>query len=73
ALASEVVALLSEEPPRDYGDDLPAALRRARRGDDGYAARWRTEVRRLRGALSQAAAGRGGDPGGEERGVGLVV
>ncbi|MEU0579381.1 ATP-dependent helicase C-terminal domain-containing protein [Streptomyces griseoincarnatus] len=66
ALASEVVALFSEEPPRDYGDDLPAALRTARRGGDGYAARWRTEVRRLRGALSQAegAAGPGGDADG---------
>ncbi|MEU2993096.1 ATP-dependent RNA helicase [Streptomyces griseoincarnatus] len=66
ALASEVVALLSEEPPRDYGDDLPAALRTALRGGDGYAARWRTEVRRLRGALSQAegAARPGGDAGG---------
>ncbi|MGA5600108.1 ATP-dependent helicase C-terminal domain-containing protein [Streptomyces griseoincarnatus] len=66
ALASEVVALLSEEPPRDYGDDLPAAVRTARRGGDGYAARWRTEVRRLRGALSQAegAARPGGDAGG---------
>ncbi|MEV5091942.1 ATP-dependent helicase C-terminal domain-containing protein [Streptomyces griseoincarnatus] len=66
ALACEVVALLSEEPPRDYGDDLPAALRTARRGGDGYAARWRTEVRRLRGALSQAegAARPGGDAGG---------
>ncbi len=66
ALASEVVALLSEEPPRDHGDDLPAALRTARRGGDGYAARWRTEVRRLRGALSQAegAAGPGDAAGG---------
>ncbi|MGA5283538.1 ATP-dependent helicase C-terminal domain-containing protein [Streptomyces griseoincarnatus] len=66
ALACEVVALLSEEPPRDYGDDLPSALRTARRGGDGYAARWRTEVRRLRGALSQAegAARPGGDAGG---------
>lgn len=66
ALASEVVALISEEPPRDYGDDLPSALRTARRGGDGYAARWRTEVRRLRGALSQAegAARPGGDAGG---------
>ncbi|WP_268219632.1 ATP-dependent RNA helicase [Streptomyces sp. EMB24] len=66
ALASEVVALLSEEPPRDYGDDLPAALRTARRGGDGYAARWRTEVRRLRGALSRAegAAGPGDAAGG---------
>ncbi|WP_279328725.1 ATP-dependent helicase HrpB [Streptomyces sp. OS603R] len=88
ALASEVVALLSEEPPRDYGDDLPAALRTARRGGDGYAARWRTEVRRLRraaseaeGAIPAAEADTGGDdgipaprgPGAEERAVGLVV
>ncbi|MCA2202856.1 ATP-dependent RNA helicase [Streptomyces sp. SMS_SU21] len=63
ALASEVVALLSEEPPRDYGDDLPAALRTARRGGDGYAARWRTEVRRLRGALSQAEGAAGSSDG----------
>ncbi|MEV5272604.1 ATP-dependent helicase HrpB [Streptomyces werraensis] len=82
ALASEVVALLSEEPPRDHGDDLPTALRRARRGGDGYAARWRAEVRRLRGAASDAEgaapAGDGvtsgpGALGAEERGVGLVV
>ncbi|MBC7267365.1 MAG: DEAD/DEAH box helicase [Streptomyces sp.] len=49
--AAEVVALLSEEPPREYGDDLAAALRTARRGGDAYAGRWRAEVRRLR-ALS---------------------
>ncbi|MDX3415298.1 ATP-dependent helicase C-terminal domain-containing protein [Streptomyces sp. MD20-1-1] len=66
ALAAEVVALLSEEPPRDYGDDLPTALRRARRGGDGYAARWHTEVRRLRGALSQAEGAEG--PGGVAEG-----
>ncbi|MGW7075637.1 ATP-dependent helicase HrpB [Streptomyces sp. NPDC054866] len=48
--AAEVVALLSEEPPREYGDDLAAAWRVARRGGDGYAARWRTEVRRLAAA-----------------------
>ncbi|MGW4765348.1 ATP-dependent helicase HrpB [Streptomyces pseudogriseolus] len=79
ALASEIVALLSEEPPRDFGDDLSAALRTARRGGDGYAARWRTEVRRLRGAASEADAGGGGKapsqdtPGAEERAVGLVA
>lgn len=49
---AEVVALLSEEVPRDYGDDLAGALRRARRGGDAYAARWAAEVRRLR-AVSQ--------------------
>ncbi|KUO22786.1 ATP-dependent helicase HrpB [Streptomyces dysideae] len=46
--ASEVVALLSEEAPREYGDDLAAALRGARRGGDAYATRWRAEARRLR-------------------------
>ncbi|MFI9649769.1 ATP-dependent RNA helicase [Streptomyces sp. NPDC052040] len=46
--AAEVVALLSEEPPRDYGDDLAAAWRAARRGNDAYTARWRDEARRLR-------------------------
>ncbi|MEV0552797.1 ATP-dependent helicase HrpB [Streptomyces sp. NPDC050597] len=52
--AAEVVALLSEEPPREYGDDLAAALRAARRGGDAYAGRWRTEVRRLRAASAPA-------------------
>ncbi|WP_405879090.1 ATP-dependent helicase HrpB [Streptomyces sp. NBC_01384] len=48
--AAEVVALLSEEPPREYGDDLAAAWRAARRGGDAYAPRWRTESHRLRSA-----------------------
>ncbi|CAL9611254.1 ATP-dependent RNA helicase HrpB [Streptomyces sp. enrichment culture] len=52
--AAEVVALLSEEPPREYGDDLAGALRAARRGGDGYAARWRAEVRRLRALAGEA-------------------
>ncbi|MFJ6081929.1 ATP-dependent helicase HrpB [Streptomyces sp. NPDC092369] len=52
---AEVVALLSEEPPRTYGDDLAAALRAARRGGDAYAGRWRTEVRRLRSASTESA------------------
>ncbi|MFF1699069.1 ATP-dependent helicase HrpB [Streptomyces sp. NPDC058257] len=54
--AAEVVALLSEEPPREYGDDLAAAWRAARRGGDGYAARWRTEVRRLTAAAGTPGA-----------------
>ncbi|MEU2419956.1 ATP-dependent helicase HrpB [Streptomyces sp. NPDC007851] len=65
--AAEVVALLSEEVPREYGDDLGAALRSARRGGDSYSARWRAEVRRLRAVLTgvpqppegAAGAGRG--------------
>ncbi|MGW0532736.1 ATP-dependent helicase HrpB [Streptomyces sp. NPDC003032] len=56
--AAEVVALLSEEPPREYGDDLAAAWRAARRGGDAYAARWRVETRRLASA-ADAPAGRG--------------
>ncbi|ROP53888.1 ATP-dependent helicase HrpB [Streptomyces sp. PanSC9] len=70
-----VVALLSEEVPREYGDDLAAALRRARRGGDAYAGRWTAEVRRLRGVSGEserpagwrgpeAATGAGAEPSG---------
>ncbi|MFF9217804.1 ATP-dependent helicase HrpB [Streptomyces viridosporus] len=54
-LAAEVVALIGEEPPREYGDDLAGALRAARRGGDAYAGRWRTEVRRLRSLVSEVS------------------
>lgn len=53
---AEVVALLSEEAPREYGNDLVSAVRAARRGGDAYAQRWRTEVRRLRAVASEGAA-----------------
>ncbi|MEZ3178587.1 ATP-dependent helicase [Streptomyces pimonensis] len=56
-LAAEVVALIGEEPPREYGDDLAAALRTARRGGDAYAARWRKEVGRLGGLASELPGG----------------
>ncbi|MCW8101218.1 ATP-dependent RNA helicase [Streptomyces tauricus] len=64
ALAAEVVALLSEEPPREYGDDLAGCLRVARRGGDAYAGRWRAEVRRLRAVVAapRAAPGASGRP-----------
>ncbi|MER5896816.1 ATP-dependent helicase HrpB [Streptomyces sp. NPDC001876] len=68
--ASEVVALLSEEPPREYGDDLAAALRTARRGGDGYAARWRQEVRRLSSSLGSTA---GPGTGSDDAAAGLVA
>ncbi|WP_369033640.1 ATP-dependent RNA helicase [Streptomyces adonidis] len=55
ARAAEVVALLSEEPPREYGDDLTTAWRTARHANDAYATRWRTESRRLRSAAPDAA------------------
>ncbi|WP_093801355.1 ATP-dependent helicase HrpB [Streptomyces sp. Wb2n-11] len=54
--AAEVVALLSEEPPREYGDDLAAAWRAARRGNDAYGARWRQEARRLASAAGGSGA-----------------
>ncbi|MGK3938800.1 ATP-dependent helicase HrpB [Streptomyces caeruleatus] len=76
--AAEVTALLSEEAPREYGDDLAGALRAARRGSDAYAARWRAEVRRLRGVAAESAPGsapkdhRPAD-GGEDGLAGLVA
>ncbi|MFD5629447.1 ATP-dependent helicase HrpB [Streptomyces sp. NPDC127072] len=74
--AAEVVALLSEEPPREYGDDLAAAWRTARRGGDAYAARWRTESRRLR--TSSASVSGPPAPGtrsvaGDDQAAGLVA
>ncbi|MFD9812288.1 ATP-dependent helicase HrpB [Streptomyces sp. NPDC059080] len=66
--AAEVVALLSEEPPRSYGDDLAAAWRQARRGGDAYAGRWRQEARRL----ASAVAGLGPEDAGDaEAGAGF--
>ncbi|MEU2574437.1 ATP-dependent helicase HrpB [Streptomyces anulatus] len=70
--AAEVVALLSEEPPREYGDDLAAALRTARRGQDGYAARWKQEVRRLSSSLGSGSSGTG-KGGSDDAAVGLVA
>ncbi|MEV7235466.1 ATP-dependent helicase HrpB [Streptomyces sp. NPDC051020] len=71
--AAEVVALLSEEPPREYGDDLAVALRTARRGGCGYAARWRQEVRRLSSSLEGARDGSGTGSGTDDSAVGLVA
>ncbi|MFE5958437.1 ATP-dependent helicase HrpB [Streptomyces rubiginosohelvolus] len=70
--AAEVVALLSEGPPREYGDDLAAALRTARRGQDGYAARWKQEVRRLSGQVDGAGSGSGAGRS-DDAVVGLVA
>ncbi|MFF9042529.1 ATP-dependent helicase HrpB [Streptomyces parvulus] len=71
-VVAEVVGLLSEEAPREYGDELVSVLRSARRGGDGYAARWRAEVRRLRGAVEPAEAGPG-VPVAEDALAGLVA
>ncbi|MET9733661.1 ATP-dependent helicase HrpB [Streptomyces sp. NPDC006458] len=81
----EVVALLSEEAPRGYGDDLAAALRTARRGGDAYAERWRREVRRLKGVAGEDAGSLAGGRdavratggarslGGDDRVAGLIA
>ncbi|AXG82390.1 ATP-dependent helicase HrpB [Streptomyces paludis] len=74
--AAEVVALLSEEPPRSYGDDLAAAWRAARRGGDAYAARWRQEVRRLTSAVTGGGAGTGAEgpgAGSDDAAAGLIA
>ncbi|MET7753162.1 ATP-dependent helicase C-terminal domain-containing protein [Streptomyces sp. NPDC005389] len=67
--AAEVVALLSEEPPRDYGDDLAAAWRAARRGADGYGARWKAEARRLERSAAEAVSGGASAASGEAAGA----
>ncbi|MEU9076513.1 ATP-dependent helicase HrpB [Kitasatospora sp. NPDC048538] len=54
--AAEVVALLSEEPPRALGDDLGAVWRAVRSARDPYAGRWRDEVRRLQRAADDEPA-----------------
>ncbi|GLZ05082.1 ATP-dependent helicase [Actinomadura sp. NBRC 104412] len=67
--AAQVVALLSEPPPRSAGDDLTAAWRSLRRDGparDAHAARWRDESRRLLKALTdlpRPGEGDGGAPG----------
>jgi ATP-dependent helicase HrpB len=74
--AAEVIALLSEEPPREYGDDLAGAWRAARRGDDAYGARWRAEVRRLESSLKDAGGqgpSRKQGPPGDDAVAGLVT
>ncbi|MCA5894030.1 ATP-dependent helicase HrpB [Isoptericola sp. NEAU-Y5] len=60
--AREVVAMLSDDSGRSFGDDLPARWRALRRGEDRAAtARWREETKRL---------GRGAAPGGPPRPAG---
>ncbi|MET8688680.1 ATP-dependent helicase HrpB [Streptomyces sp. NPDC004732] len=68
--AAEAVALLSEEPPREYGDDLAGAWRAARSGRDAYGARWRAEARRLASSVTGSS---GGGEGSDEYVAGLVA
>ncbi|MFI7395119.1 ATP-dependent RNA helicase [Streptomyces tendae] len=71
-VVAEVVGLLSEEAPREYGDELVSVLRAARRGGDAYGARWRAEVRRLRAAV-EGGDGGPGQPAGDDTLAGLVA
>jgi ATP-dependent helicase HrpB len=75
--AREVVAMLSDDSGRDFGDDLPARWRALRRGEDrGATARWREEAKRLgRGAGDRAGgpAGRGTPGVRDDLAVGIVV
>ncbi|BAJ27846.1 MULTISPECIES: ATP-dependent helicase HrpB [Kitasatospora] len=74
--AAELVALLSEEPPRALGDDLAEIHRTVRRSPaDPYARRWKDETRRLERALEDTASGPGSGPVGPSDAVaaGLVV
>ncbi|GAB2610122.1 ATP-dependent helicase HrpB [Kribbella endophytica] len=59
--AREVVAMLSDDSGRDFGDDLPARWRALRRGEDrGATARWREETKRLgRGTTGDPSGGAG--------------
>ncbi|MED7927948.1 ATP-dependent helicase HrpB [Nonomuraea sp. LP-02] len=72
--AAEVVALLSEQLPRDAGDDLVEVWRMARRGGAGFAARWRQETRRLRRTASPGTSDDATDSNASDDAVaGLVV
>ncbi|MEV6283546.1 ATP-dependent helicase HrpB [Kribbella sp. NPDC051770] len=76
--AREVVAMLSDDSGRDFGDDLPARWKALRRGDDrGASARWKEETKRLgRGESSGARGGRDESAGRglpDDLAVGVVV
>ncbi|MFJ5924259.1 ATP-dependent helicase HrpB [Kitasatospora sp. NPDC092948] len=55
--AAELVALLSEEPPRALGDDLAHIWRTVKQGNDPYARRWKEETRRLEQQVDRSSGG----------------
>ncbi|MFI0483338.1 ATP-dependent helicase HrpB [Actinomadura sp. 9N215] len=72
--AAEIVALLSEPPPRASGDDLTAVwrdLRRSGRPADAHAGRWRDEARRLHRSVTTTAEPRA--ERGDDHAAGIVV
>ncbi|MET8864306.1 ATP-dependent helicase HrpB [Nonomuraea sp. NPDC004580] len=54
--AAEVVALLSEQLPRDASDDLVHVWRTTRRAGTPFATRWKQETRRLRHTTTGASS-----------------
>ncbi|MGW6194637.1 ATP-dependent helicase HrpB [Kribbella sp. NPDC055110] len=78
--AREIVAMLSDDSGRDFGDDLPARWRALRRGEDrGATTRWREETNRLaRGTTPSNPVGGAGTGWGvrvvsDDLAVGVVV
>ncbi|MGW7681055.1 ATP-dependent helicase HrpB [Kribbella sp. NPDC054772] len=75
--AREVVAMLSDDSGRAFGDDLPARWRALRRGEDrGTTARWREETKRLGRGLTlgdQLGGDRGTRAVPDDLAVGVVV
>ncbi|WP_129787643.1 ATP-dependent helicase HrpB [Promicromonospora panici] len=75
--AREVVAMLSDDSGRAFGDDLPARWRALRRGEDrGATARWREEAKRLgrgTGGPVSGPAGRGTRGVPDDLAAGIVV
>ncbi|GAA1671091.1 ATP-dependent helicase HrpB [Kribbella yunnanensis] len=70
--AREIVAMLSDDSGRDFGEDLPARWRSLRRGDDrGATARWREETKRLSRGTSSAEPVGGGSEGSVAGGGGV--
>jgi ATP-dependent helicase HrpB len=72
--AREIVAMLSDDSGRDFGDDLPARWRALRRGTDRAATtRWREETKRLTRGTATIEHSRGVGSPADDLAVGVVV
>jgi ATP-dependent helicase HrpB len=72
--AAELVAILADDDLAGGIDDLAAARRRLRTGNDSAAGRWRDEVKRLTG-VDGPSSGRGleGDPVSDDQAAGIIA